>query len=62
LTGVGFILYGTWVGDTPDKVFTLNASMYAPFAVLVVAESLFRHVVRGRSRSRSADSLTREAT
>jgi hypothetical protein len=62
LTGASFILYGTWLGDSPDKLFTLNASLYAPFAVLAVAESLFRSVIRGRSRSRSADSLPREAT
>jgi alpha-1,6-mannosyltransferase len=62
LTGVSFILYGTWLGDSPDKLFTINASMYGPFAVLVIAESLFRYVVRGRSRSRGADSLPREFT
>jgi alpha-1,6-mannosyltransferase len=62
LTGFSFILYGTWVGDKPEQLFTLNASMYAPFALLAVAESVFRYAADRRSRNRSVDSLTREGT
>ncbi len=40
LTAASFILYGTWLGDTPDQVFRVNSFLYLPFALLGVMEVL----------------------
>ncbi|MDX6269161.1 MAG: hypothetical protein QOD28_384 [Acidobacteriota bacterium] len=37
LTAASFMLYGTWLGDAPADMLRLNASIYLPAAVLVVA-------------------------
>ena len=42
LTVASFVLYGTWLGDSPDQVFRLNGFLYLPFALLVVMEILAR--------------------
>jgi hypothetical protein len=37
LTAAAFMLYGTWLGDAPADMLWLNASIYLPAAVLLVA-------------------------
>jgi hypothetical protein len=34
LTAASFLLYLTWINDTPDRVFTLKTLIYAPFLIL----------------------------
>jgi hypothetical protein len=38
LTAACFILYGTWLGDTPDHVFRLKGFLYLPFGLLGAVE------------------------
>jgi len=38
LTAASFILYGSWLGDTPDQMFRLNNFLYVPFALLGAME------------------------
>jgi alpha-1,6-mannosyltransferase len=40
ITAASFILYGTWLGDSPDQMFRLNSFLYLPFVLLVVTEFL----------------------
>ena len=42
LTAASFVLYGSWLGDTPHQVLRLNRVLYLPFALLVVLEVLAR--------------------
>lgn len=42
LTAASFILYGTWLGDSPDQMFRLNSLLYVPFALLVLMGVLLR--------------------
>jgi alpha-1,6-mannosyltransferase len=37
LTAANFVLYLTWLGDQPDRMFILNSIIYLPFAALCVA-------------------------
>lgn len=42
LTAASFVLYGTWLGDTPNQMFRLNSFLYVPFALLLVVELLVK--------------------
>jgi hypothetical protein len=42
LTVAAFMLYGTWLGDAPADMLRLNACIYLPPAVLLVASYLKR--------------------
>ena len=42
LTAASFVLYGTWLGDTPEQVFWLKTAIYLPFALLAAIELLAR--------------------
>jgi len=53
LTAASFMLYGTWLGDKPAQMLRLNASIYVPFALLL----LFSYRRRGGGR-KTIDNLT----
>ena len=36
LTAASFLLYLTWINDTPDRVFILKSIIFVPFLILVV--------------------------
>jgi len=36
LTAASFLLYLTWLNDTPDRVFTLKALIFAPFLLMAL--------------------------
>jgi hypothetical protein len=58
LTAANFVLYLTWLGDQPDRMFTLNSIIYLPFAALCVAGRLLRRAKGGAVKSgRSAGSF-----
>ena len=40
LTAASFILYGTWLEDTPDQMFKLNSFLYLPFGLLLLTQLL----------------------
>ena len=42
LTAASFILYGSWLGDTPNQMFKLNSFLYLPFVLLLVVELLVK--------------------
>jgi hypothetical protein len=42
LTAANFVLYLTWLGDQPDRMFALNSIIYLPFAALCITTWLMR--------------------
>jgi hypothetical protein len=36
LTATSFVLYGMWLGETPELMFSLNLFLYVPFAMVCV--------------------------
>lgn len=44
LTAASFVLYGTWLGDSPEQMFWLNSAIYLPFALLVAVELMARRL------------------
>lgn len=42
LTTAGFLLYLTWVGDSPDDMFFINSIIYLPFFLLAGIDFLYR--------------------
>lgn len=42
LTIASFILYASWLGDSPDQMFTLNSSIYLPFLLFAIIEFFWR--------------------
>jgi alpha-1,6-mannosyltransferase len=42
LTIASFVLYGTWLGDSPEQMFFMNSIIYLPFVVLATIELLWR--------------------
>lgn len=54
LTAASFILYGTWLGDSPEEMFWLNSAIYLPFALLVAVELLARRL---RVKEKALDQL-----
>lgn len=42
LTVASFLLYGSWIGDTPEEMFRLNSFIYLPFVLLLALELLAR--------------------
>ena len=50
LTIAGFLLYFTWLGDSPDRMFVINSIIYLPFLLLGTIELLLRWRERGAKR------------
>ena len=42
LTSASFLLYLTWINDTPDRVFVLKTLIFAPFLILGIIEIWLR--------------------
>ena len=40
LTIAGFVLYRTWLGDSPDQMFFMNSIIYLPFLLFAMIEFL----------------------
>jgi alpha-1,6-mannosyltransferase len=59
LTAASFVLYGTWLGDTPEQVFWLNTAIYLPFALLAAVELLARPLRFRLTRQRLEDASAR---
>lgn len=51
LTAASFVLYGTWLGDAPQQLFAINATLYVPFLVLVAFSLAVRYAMRWKSRA-----------
>ena len=43
LTIASFILYGTWLGDSPDDMLLLNSLIYLPTLLIALVEYIWRH-------------------
>lgn len=41
LTIAGFVLYGTWLGGSPDQMFFMNSIIYLPFFVFLTIDLYF---------------------
>ncbi len=46
LTIAGFVLYFTWLGDSPDQMFVINSVIYLPFLLIGTIEFFFRKEVK----------------
>lgn len=42
LTTAGFLLYLTWLGDSPDEMFFMNSIIYLPFLLIATIEFFYR--------------------
>ena len=42
LTTAGFLLYLTWLGDSPDEMFFINSIIYLPFLLIATIEFFYR--------------------
>jgi len=42
LTVASFILYATWLGDSPGEMFVINSLIYLPALLIAVVESMWR--------------------
>ncbi len=42
LTIAGFVLYATWLGDSPDEMFVINSVIYLPALLIAVIEFFWR--------------------
>ncbi|MCA1579436.1 MAG: DUF2029 domain-containing protein [Acidobacteria bacterium] len=42
LTIASFLLYGTWLGDSPDDMLLLNSSIYLPTLLIALMEFIWR--------------------
>lgn len=42
LTAVSFVLYGSWLGDSPAEMFRLNSYLYLPAVLIALVEFLIR--------------------
>jgi alpha-1,6-mannosyltransferase len=51
LTSANLVLYLTWLGDQPDRMFALNSIIYLPFAALCVTTWLVRRAKLGAVKS-----------
>ncbi|HVG29650.1 MAG TPA: glycosyltransferase 87 family protein [Pyrinomonadaceae bacterium] len=51
LTAASFVLYLTWLGDQPERMFALNSIIYLPFAALCVAARLLLRARGGAVKS-----------
>jgi hypothetical protein len=52
LTAASFVLYGTWLGDAPERLFTINAALYVPFLALCACSLALRYASRWKSSGR----------
>jgi hypothetical protein len=46
LTIAGFVLYLTWLGDSPDQMFVINSIIYLPFLLIGAIEFFLRREER----------------
>lgn len=44
LTIASFLLYATWLGDSPDEMFVINSLIYLPALLIGIIEFLWRRV------------------
>ncbi|MBA3752986.1 MAG: DUF2029 domain-containing protein [Nitrospira sp.] len=60
LTAASFVLYGTWMGETPELMFSLNLFLYVPFAAVCVMDVWNRCYAKwvGNQRQGAACSLS----
>ncbi len=42
LTIASFVLYWTWLGDSPDQMFSMNSVIYPPFLLIAIIEIFWR--------------------
>jgi hypothetical protein len=42
LTTAGFLLYATWLGDSPSQMFTINSAIYLPALLIGIIEFFWR--------------------
>ena len=49
LTIASFLLYGTWLGDSPDDMLLLNSSIYLPTLLIALIEFIWRRRKNSRS-------------
>jgi len=42
LTIASFILYATWLGDSPGEMFVINSLIYLPALLIAIVESMWR--------------------
>jgi alpha-1,6-mannosyltransferase len=49
LTIASFLLYGTWLGDSPDDMLLLNSSIYVPTLLIALIEFIWRRRKNSRS-------------
>jgi hypothetical protein len=54
LTAASFMLYGTWLGDAPEQMLWLNASIYLPPAAVLLVTSYRRRGTRTIDNLRAA--------
>lgn len=59
VTTMCFLLYGLWIESGPNGEFTINAMLYAPFALLGLIV-LIKHFIRFGNLQRESDSLKGE--
>jgi hypothetical protein len=59
LTVANFVLYLSWLGDQPERMFVFHSIIYLPFAALCVAACLIRWGRRARSRDGTESSPAR---
>jgi alpha-1,6-mannosyltransferase len=45
LTAASFVLYFTWLGDQPERMFVINSIIYLPFVTLCAATLLARRFI-----------------
>src|SRR5258708_15691249 len=43
LTTASFVLYVSWLNDSPDQMFRLNSFLYLPFLLMAAVEFWFRY-------------------
>jgi hypothetical protein len=42
LTVASFILYATWLGDSPGEMFVINSLIYLPALLIAIVESMWK--------------------
>jgi hypothetical protein len=50
VTTASVVMYGTWLGEQPDRLFTMNTIVYLPCALLAVVALLLHRAGRGGKR------------
>jgi alpha-1,6-mannosyltransferase len=51
MTAASFVLYLTWLGDDPRRMFVMHSAIYLPFAALCVISWLVRRMKSGAAQS-----------